>query len=42
MDEPLSNLDAKIRMNTKTYLKKLVTELRSTTIYVTADSKIML
>lgn len=38
LDEPLSNLDAKIRMNTKTYLKKLVTELKSTTIYVTADS----
>ena len=38
MDEPLSNIDAKMRMNTKTYLKKLVTELKSTTIYVTADS----
>lgn len=38
MDEPLSNLDAKIRMNTKTYLKKLVTELETTTIYVTSDS----
>lgn len=38
MDEPLSNLDAKIRMNTKTYLKKLVTQLKSTTVYVTADS----
>lgn len=38
MDEPLSNLDAKIRMNTKTYLKKLVTKLETTTIYVTSDS----
>ncbi len=38
MDEPLSNLDAKIRMNTKTYLKKLVTRLKITTIYVTSDS----
>lgn len=38
MDEPLSNLDAKIRMNTKTYLKKLVTTLETTTIYVTSDS----
>jgi len=38
LDEPLSNLDAKIRMNTRTYLKKLVTEIKSTTIYVTSDS----
>jgi len=38
LDEPLSNLDAKIRMNTRTYLKKLVTDIKSTTIYVTADS----
>lgn len=38
MDEPLSNLDVKIRMNTKTYLKKLVTQLKATTIYVTSDS----
>lgn len=38
MDEPLSNLDAKIKMNTKTYLKKLVTKLDTTTIYVTSDS----
>ncbi len=38
MDEPLSNLDAKIRMNTKTYLKKLVTRLESTTLYVTSDT----
>lgn len=39
MDEPLSNLDAKIRMDTKTYLKKLVTKLETTTIYVTSDSR---
>jgi len=38
MDEPLSNLDAKIKMNTKTYLKKLVTKLETTTIYVTSES----
>jgi ABC-type sugar transport system ATPase subunit len=38
MDEPLSNLDARIRMNTKTYLKKLVATLDTTTIYVTSDS----
>ncbi len=38
MDEPLSNLDTKIRMNTKTYLKKLVIKLETTTIYVTSDS----
>lgn len=38
LDEPLSNLDAKIRMNTRTYLKRLVTEIKSTTIYVTSDS----
>jgi multiple sugar transport system ATP-binding protein len=38
LDEPLSNLDAKIRMNTRTYLKILITELKSTTVYVTADT----
>ena len=38
LDEPLTNLDAKIRMNTRTYLKKLVTDIKSTTVYVTADS----
>ncbi len=38
LDEPLTNLDAKMRMNTRTYLKKLVTDIKSTTIYVTADS----
>ena len=38
LDEPLSNLDAKIRMNTRVYLSKLITELGSTTIYVTSDS----
>jgi multiple sugar transport system ATP-binding protein len=38
MDEPLSNLDAKMRMNTKTYLKRLVAKLDTTTIYVTSDS----
>lgn len=38
MDEPLSSLDIKIKMNTRTYLKKLVTKLETTTIYVTSDS----
>jgi ABC-type sugar transport system ATPase subunit len=38
MDEPLSNLDIKIKMNTRTYLKKLVTKMETTTIYVTSDS----
>ena len=38
LDEPLSNLDAKIRMNTRVYLSRLITELGSTTIYVTSDS----
>jgi len=37
-DEPLSNLDAKIRMNTRTYLKKMFKEVKTTTIYVTSDS----
>jgi len=38
MDEPLSNLDAKMRINTRTYIDKLVTELKFTTIYATSDS----
>ncbi len=37
MDEPLSNLDAKLRIEMRTELKRLQKELRVTTIYVTHD-----
>jgi multiple sugar transport system ATP-binding protein len=37
MDEPLSNLDALLRLNFRAELKKLVAELKTTTIYVTHD-----
>ena len=37
MDEPLSNLDAKLRASMRTEIKKLVTTLGITTIYVTHD-----
>lgn len=37
MDEPLSNLDAKLRVYMRTELKKLQEELGVTTIYVTHD-----
>lgn len=37
MDEPLSNLDAKLRAVMRTEIKKLVTKLGITTIYVTHD-----
>ncbi|MGO8256714.1 ATP-binding cassette domain-containing protein, partial [Rhizobium ruizarguesonis] len=37
MDEPLSNLDAKLRAVMSTEIKKLVSELGITTIYVTHD-----
>ena len=37
MDEPLSNLDALLRLNFRSELKKLVHELETTTIYVTHD-----
>ena len=37
MDEPLSNLDAKLRVYMRAELKKLQKELRVTTIYVTHD-----
>jgi multiple sugar transport system ATP-binding protein len=37
MDEPLSALDAKLRATMRTEIKKLVTELKITTIYVTHD-----
>ena len=37
MDEPLSNLDAKLRISTRAQLKNLQRELKATTIYVTHD-----
>ena len=37
MDEPLSNLDAKLRASMRTEIKQLVTNLKITTIYVTHD-----
>ncbi len=37
MDEPLSNLDAKVRVMARTFLKRLQKELNITTIYVTHD-----
>ena len=37
MDEPLSNLDAQLRLQTRTELKKLQRELGTTMIYVTHD-----
>lgn len=37
MDEPLSNLDAKLRLHMRVELKKLQKELGVTTIYVTHD-----
>lgn len=36
-DEPLSNLDAKLRTQTRTEIKKLHQKLRTTTVYVTHD-----
>ncbi|MEO1538528.1 MAG: ABC transporter ATP-binding protein [Pseudomonadota bacterium] len=37
MDEPLSNLDAKLRVSTRAQIKNLSHELKATTIYVTHD-----
>ncbi|MDR7426062.1 MAG: ABC transporter ATP-binding protein [Armatimonadota bacterium] len=37
MDEPLSNLDAKLRVETRAEIKKLHARLQTTTIYVTHD-----
>jgi len=39
MDEPLSNLDAKLRVIMRTELKKLHQKLKITTIYVTHDQE---
>jgi len=38
-DEPLSNLDAKLRVTTRAELKKLQQNLKTTTIYVTHDQE---
>lgn len=37
MDEPLSNLDAKLRVSTRAQIKNLSSQLKVTTIYVTHD-----
>ena len=37
MDEPLSNLDAKLRVSMRTEISKLHRQLGATTIYVTHD-----
>lgn len=39
MDEPLSNLDAKLRVQMRSTIKKLQTKLGITTIYVTHDQE---
>lgn len=39
MDEPLSNLDAKLRVEMRTVIKKLQRDLDITTIYVTHDQE---
>jgi len=39
MDEPLSNLDAKLRVQMRSMIKKLQTKLGITTIYVTHDQE---
>ncbi|MBL8744727.1 MAG: sn-glycerol-3-phosphate ABC transporter ATP-binding protein UgpC [Phycisphaerae bacterium] len=38
-DEPLSNLDAKLRVTTRTELKNLHQRLKTTTVYVTHDQE---
>ncbi|GAB3849848.1 ABC transporter ATP-binding protein [Nesterenkonia populi] len=37
MDEPLSNLDAKLRVQTRTQIAALTRDLKTTTVYVTHD-----
>src|SRR4029450_10982432 len=37
MDEPLSNLDALLRLEMRAELKRLLQEIKATTIYVTHD-----
>jgi multiple sugar transport system ATP-binding protein len=38
-DEPLSNLDARLRLTTRAELKRLHQQLRTTTVYVTHDQE---
>ena len=38
-DEPLSNLDAKLRLEMRTEIKRICAETRITTVYVTHDQK---
>jgi multiple sugar transport system ATP-binding protein len=38
-DEPLSNLDAKLRVTTRTEIKRLHQRLKTTTVYVTHDQE---
>ncbi|HET8606432.1 MAG TPA: ABC transporter ATP-binding protein [Gaiellaceae bacterium] len=37
LDEPLSNLDARLRLEARTFLKRLQSEVQTTTVYVTHD-----
>jgi len=37
MDEPLSNLDAQLRVQTRTQIAELQRRLKITTVYVTHD-----
>jgi len=39
LDEPLSNLDAKLRLEMRSEIRRIVTETKITTIYVTHDQK---
>ena len=39
MDEPLSNLDASLRVHTRTEIKRLQRELGITTVFVTHDQE---
>ena len=39
LDEPLSNLDAKLRMQARSWLKEIHSETRLTTVYVTHDQE---
>jgi multiple sugar transport system ATP-binding protein len=37
LDEPLSNLDARLRLEARSFLRRLQTEVATTTVYVTHD-----
>ena len=39
MDEPLSNLDAKLRVQTRFEIRELQQRLDTTTVYVTHDQE---